>query len=198
MDNPQKKIYLQKIGEIDSKILKDLKKGLRKKFEKFDLSVIVPEKSLPLLESEYNVSRKQYDGSKIINRLLDYSMTNQYFRTLGVLDKDIYSNGLNFVFGIATPPNNEITRNFGVSIISTIRLREEFYDHVHNDELFSIRTLKEAVHELGHTFGLKHCNNYCIMRFSNYLGHTDEKPVDFCDACSEQISFFLDNMNFKK
>jgi archaemetzincin len=35
---------------------------------------------------------------------------------------------------------------------------------------FGQRLVKEAVHELGHAFGLNHCENIeCVMHFSNSL-----------------------------
>jgi len=35
------------------------------------------------------------------------------------------------------------------------------------------RVIKEAVHELGHAFGLTHCeNSKCVMHFSNSLQDT--------------------------
>ena len=49
------------------------------------------------------------------------------------------------------------------------------------------RILKETIHELGHTFGLKHCHNNCVMRFSNSLADTDKKPVKFCASCLKQL-----------
>jgi len=193
----ENKIYLQKIGMIDNKILENLSKGLSRRFKALNLSSKVIEQRLPLLDSEYNRMRKQYDGSKILTRLFNNSTNRQYFRTLGVIDVDTYSSGLNFVFGIATPPHTEPTKKYGVALISVTRLREEFYNHNEDKKLFKIRVLKEAVHELGHTFGLKHCDNYCVMRFSNYLGETDQKPVEYCESCTKKIANFLHNFNLE-
>jgi archaemetzincin len=196
MDNPLKSVFLQKIGNLDEKIIKTLKKDLDKRFIEYGLSSKINRQRMPFLESEYNRMRKQYDGSKILRRLFDLATDKQYFRTLGVLDVDIFSRGLNFVFGIATPPYNKLTKKFGVSIISVTRLREAFYGHVENPKLFRLRTLKEAVHELGHTFGLKHCDNHCIMRFSNHLRETDQKPVKFCESCQLEVENYLNKIKF--
>lgn len=197
MGKREKKIYLQKIGRIDNKILENLNKVLNKRFKVLNLSSKIVEERMPLLNSEYNRMRKQYDGSKILTRLFNNSTNRQYFRTLGVLDVDTYSSGLNFVFGIATPPHNEPTKKYGVALISVTRLREEFYNHTRDEKLFKLRVLKEAVHELGHTLGLKHCDNYCVMRFSNYLGKTDQKPVEYCESCTKNIANFLHNINLE-
>jgi archaemetzincin len=48
--------------------------------------------------------------------------------------------------------------------------------------------MKEAVHELGHTYGLSHCRDiHCVMCFSNTLGDTDRKGVRFCAACEPKL-----------
>jgi len=81
-----------------------------------------------------------------------------------------------------------------VALISITRLREDFYRRPDNPALVELRILKEAIHELGHTFGLKHCDNQCIMRFSNHLGETDDKPPNFCKTCSNQLKETFKNI----
>jgi len=53
--------------------------------------------------------------------------------------------------------------------------------------LFRERLTKEAVHELGHVYGLGHCRDRRrVMAFSNALADTDEKRADFCVRCRKQ------------
>jgi hypothetical protein len=43
---------------------------------------------------------------------------------------------------------------------------------------------KEAVHELGHVYGLLHCKNTrCVMHFSISLHYVDTKERSFCQSC---------------
>ena len=49
--------------------------------------------------------------------------------------------------------------NSKVAAIYPPRLRQEFYGLEKNEQLFLQRVVKEAVHELGHTFGLGHCQS---------------------------------------
>ena len=61
------------------------------------------------------------------------------------------------------------------------RLRQEFYGLKPDKSYFCQRLAKEAVHELGHAFGLKHCENIkCVMHFSNSLSDTDIKRSHLC------------------
>jgi len=53
----------------------------------------------------------------------------------------------------------------------------------------SARAVKEAVHELGHTFGLDHCSDpRCVMHFSNMLADTDRKGREFCPSCRARLA----------
>ena len=47
------------------------------------------------------------------------------------------------------------------------------------------RLLKESLHELGHTYGLRHCPDYtCVMSSSNGVERIDLKSAEFCPACA--------------
>ena len=68
-------------------------------------------------------------------------------------------------------------------------LRQEFYGLPRDKNLFRERALKEAVHELGHTYGLGHCpDSTCVMHFSNSLPDTDLKGWKFCPDCQEKVN----------
>ena len=75
------------------------------------------------------------------------------------------------------------------ALISLRRLRQEFYSLPGDNDLFLERALKEAVHELGHTYGLDRCPDpTCVMHFSNSLRDTDLKGPNLCPVCQEKVS----------
>ncbi|MGH7273362.1 MAG: hypothetical protein ACREIQ_02735, partial [Nitrospiria bacterium] len=67
--------------------------------------------------------------------------------------------------------------------------KQEFYGFPPDEALFYQRALKETVHGLGHTYGLRHCPDpACVMHFSNSLEDTDQKAWSFCPKCDLQPS----------
>jgi archaemetzincin len=128
----------------------------------------------------YNPERKQYHSSAILGKLSQIG-PGGCDRALGIVDVDLYVPDLNFVFGEADVATK-------MAVIATKRLRPEYYGSAQDERLFLERTLKESVHELGHTYGLGHCpNNKCVMHFSNSLADTDIKSSSFCDSCRRNL-----------
>lgn len=184
-------VHLQKIGELDKSVLVNLKTNLEVTFKEFNLSVRILLETFPLVRSDYNTKKFQYKASKILNRLKKYTEQKHLFRILGVLEEDIYSKNLNFNFGLAKKPKKKYLKYPTGALISILRLQEKFYRRPENRKLFNFRVLKEALHELGHTFGLEHCNNFCVMRFSKHLSATDGKPSKFCALCYSELEKFF-------
>jgi len=169
-------IVLVPIGNTDKAILEALSQPLE---EVFGQKTRIGD-SIALPRESWNRHRSQYLASLLLAKLP--SLPHLGNRVLGVADVDIFAPELNFVFGEA-----DITEKR--ALISLQRLRQEFYGLPHDENLFRERTLKEAVHELGHTYGLKHCfNPTCVMHFSNSLHDTDFKGWNFCPNCQEEIN----------
>jgi len=129
------------------------------------------------LEPFYNNERKQYHSTEILRQLLPYA-TGKEQHILGIMDEDLYIPILTFVFG-------EAQLNGRCALMSGHRLHQEYYGLPADESLYLIRCEKESVHELGHTLGLKHCDNFeCVMRYSNSIADIDIKRNVFCPNCS--------------
>jgi archaemetzincin len=132
---------------------------------------------IPIPSNAYDQRRAQYAGSGVLAVLARLEFPDAE-RVLGVIDADCYAPGLNFIFGQASLDGRD-------AFIALPRLRPSFYGQPEDDALFRQRVLKEAVHELAHTYGLSHCPDpKCVMHFSNSLYDTDVKGAGFCPLCS--------------
>jgi archaemetzincin len=124
----------------------------------------------------YHAERGQYHSSEIIARM-QAAVDQRTWRLLGVTAADLYIPILTFVFG-------EAHMEGPCAVVSTHRLRQEFYGLPGDDVLVQRRLFCEAVHELGHTLGLRHCDDYeCAMSASHSVELIDLKNPHLCDAC---------------
>lgn len=147
--------------------------------ERFDADTTVGSK-IPMDIFERDRLRGQYLSTKILEALIDMKSSIKD-ALLGVADEDLFVSSLNFVFGEANPINK-------VAVISITRLKQSFYGLQDSNDLLLKRAGKEAIHELGHVFGLRHCNQpKCVMLFSNKLEDTDLKGDKFCLKCRKSL-----------
>ncbi|MBU7035873.1 MAG: archaemetzincin family Zn-dependent metalloprotease [Theionarchaea archaeon] len=153
-------VTLMPVGTIGRPLLEAVKARL----ESLGFSCFLSkEHSIP--DKAYNPLRNQY----LVHQFLDLVNTEEGHHLL-ITSVDLYIKGLNFIFGYAPGPN---------AIISIARLQGARLEE---------RTVKEAVHELGHVLSLGHCSNpRCVMHFSNTLSDTDYKSVKFCSECLKRL-----------
>ena len=132
------------------------------------------------LEPFYSRDRQQYHSTEILRKLLPYAAAAGQ-HVLGIMDEDLYIPILTFVFGEAQLAGR-------CALMSGHRLHQEFYGLPADESLYLHRCEKEAVHELGHTLGLTHCQNFeCVMRYSNSVADIDIKRNVFCPNCSQTL-----------
>ena len=148
--------------------------------EMFHAGIKIEEMQIDLAAA-FDPNRVQHNSSLILQQLIRKPPSNAD-KVLGVLDVDLFIPILTFVFGEAQ------LQGIG-AVVSTHRLHNRFYGLPENRELMTDRLLKEAVHELGHTFGLIHClQPKCVMNASTYVENIDQKPVEFCSLCQKNLN----------
>ncbi len=57
--------------------------------------------------------------------------------------------------------------------------------------LFKDRLLKGVLHEVGHSFGLEHCRNQCVMNSPASMVEWDLRVPDYCDDCTAKLRAVL-------
>lgn len=162
------------VGPTNDYPLTTIRDQLSHRFPNFSFESMRP---LPEPSEAYDSFRDQYHSTRLLVLLEEHLRTLRVNRLLGVAALDLYVPGMNFVFGEARCPGQ-------VAVISTRRLKPT----PRNQRLFRERVLKEAVHEIGHTMGLKHCpDSACVMHFSEHIGDTDKKSATFCVECQSSL-----------
>jgi archaemetzincin len=168
------RIALVPFGEVNQTLLSWLKEDLPGIFSA-DVEVTTAK---PLRSEHFVKVRGQYLADGLLDEF-SFIVPAPETLLLGIMEADLFSPGLNFVFGIA---------NRGRALISSFRLRPEFFGQEPNSKVFRGRILTEAVHELGHALGLPHCEYPgCVMFFSNWIGDTDRKGPGFCFRCARTL-----------
>jgi archaemetzincin len=176
--------------EPDKDILLELEKALLEEFNASSYIVTAPPMKQIPKQLLFDKQRNQWKSTDILEWLSDKYRKSYYSKEarrttttkiLAICDFDAYSDKLNFVFG-------EAHLDGRICAIYLPRIREEFYGLKPDKSLFYQRIVKEAVHELGHAFGLNHCENIkCVMHFSNSLSDTDIKTSHLCNVCRSHL-----------
>ena len=173
-------IFVYPVG-IEDELVEWTKLALE---SKFNAKIMIDSKRLKWgdIIKFYNHDRDQVDAGKLIEWLSKSLVPPPNSRVIVLLNGDGFVEGLNFVFGISK-------EGWG-GIVFTARLKPIFYGQEHNETIYRVRIFKEILHELGHSFGLPHCNNYCVMRFSNSVYDVDRKPPEYCTKCKLELEYY--------
>lgn len=169
------------VKEVDEDVLNAIEDYIGRFYFNFGFKVErISKISVGDLLFAYNSVRDQFLGRFFLMKIAEIRGIKGISSALGITDADLYEKGMNFIFGLANPYLRS-------AIISLARLRPEFYGE-ENKGLLKNRAIKEAMHELGHVFGLEHCPNpRCVMHFSNSIIDTDYKGNTYCETCLEKL-----------
>jgi len=175
-----KLLRLLPVGHVEGELLAFLGSALRQ-------SLRIPCDILPVVQdpsATFHAERRQYHSSQILAGMQKF-VNGDSWRVLGVTDVDLYIPILTFVFGEAQTDGE-------CALVSARRLRQEFYGLAPDAGILEQRLLKEAIHEIGHTCDLTHCDNYlCAMAASHAVEWIDIKDAALCRECREKLESFL-------
>lgn len=100
--------------------------------------------------------------------------------TIGLVSCDLWPGNLNWVFGEALMETRVAV--WSLYRMGDPRASEESY------RLCLLRTVKTAVHEIGHVLGMPHCSEYeCGMNGTRSLEEHDRRLLEFCPECQAKI-----------
>lgn len=164
-------LYLKTIGNIEPLLLEKVVKKLD-----FLPVKLIEDENYPIFAFE--PKRNQYYAKKIIEKIAS-ELPEDCETMIIITDIDLCTPVLTFVYG-------EAQLGGKVAIVSMTRLKQKFYSLPEDIELLARRLVKVIVHELGHCYGLVHCNNKkCVMYLSNNIVSVDEKNESFCTECGD-------------
>lgn len=119
--------------------------------------------------------RNQYHSTRILEKLSDQAPLYAA-KVIAVTGVDLFIPILTYVYG-------EAQLDGKACIISTYRLKEGL-SLTKLAKGFEERIVKEALHELGHTFNLRHCKDKsCIMHYCRSIKDVDRKSAQLCRYC---------------
>ncbi len=119
--------------------------------------------------------RNQYHSTAILGRLAA-NIPPHAVRVLAIAQVDLFIPILTHVYG-------EAQLGGTACIVSTFRLNEG-RSGINIPKKYIDRIVKEAIHELGHTFNLRHCPEHtCIMHYCRNEEDVDRKSDQLCRYC---------------
>jgi archaemetzincin len=171
-------IIVSPIGDIPPKMSRTIAQDV-KSFFSFNVRV---EKILDDILFAYDAGRNQYHSTKILEQL-EKNAPEDGIKIIAVTKEDLFIPILTHVYG-------EAQLGGKACIISLARLILDL--EINGVKKGNTRIAKEAIHELGHTFDLRHCEDEkCLMHYCRKLDDVDKKSNRFCRYCT---IFLADNI----
>ena len=123
----------------------------------------------------YDASRQQYHSTPILQKLAEAS-PDDVLRVLALVEVDLFIPILTYVYGEAQIAGR-------ACIVSSCRLNAGSGARYLSEKTVG-RIVKESLHELGHTFSLRHCPDpVCLMHYCRGEADVDRKSGDLCRYC---------------
>lgn len=171
IDQPEHNIVISPIGKVDAALFKPISSEIDRVFG-FHTHVM---RLLEDVNFALDPARDQYHSTLILEKLEKMAPAGTV-KVVAITDVDLFIPILTYVYG-------EAQLGGKACIISTYRLSEGI-SPAGAPEIYQFRIVKEAIHELGHTFKLRHCPDHtCIMHYCRTVEDVDRKSDQLCRYC---------------
>ncbi|MBW1783765.1 MAG: archaemetzincin family Zn-dependent metalloprotease [Deltaproteobacteria bacterium] len=165
-------IVISPLGDVDPLVLSRIGREISRIFG-YDIETCPLLKDL---EFALDIDRGQYHSTEILEALAAIAPP-QALKVLAIVDVDLFIPILTHVYG-------EAQLGGQACIVSSCRLKEAL-SPAGNPEGLTRRLVKESIHELGHTFNLRHCKDpACIMHYCRTVKDVDRKSSELCRYCT--------------
>lgn len=165
------RVVLSPLGGVEDDVLRSIQEAVHSVFGLSSTMRCL----LPEVGFAFDPARQQFHSTAILDRLAA-CLPDSGLKILAVVPFDLFIPILTHVYG-------EAQLGGRACILSTCRLRKGEAGPC-SPAVLAERVAKEAVHELGHTFDLRHCpDTRCIMHYCRSLGDVDRKENQFCRYC---------------
>ena len=180
--NPEPTITIAPHGEFSAALIEALAGEIRHVFGfAADTESVLQDLSFAL-----DKNRNQYHSTLILERLAA-DRPARSIRVIAIVQVDLFIPILTHVYG-------EAQLGGPACIVSTYRLNEG-RSGMNITPKFIERIVKESVHELGHTFNLRHCPEHaCIMHYCRSEEDVDRKSDQLCRYCQVMLQDEIDRM----
>lgn len=173
-------------GQVWGFVLKDLIDDMKEAFSKANKAValdILMKRPYPIPRLAFDIDLGKYRVEGFFLKAFDIKTEVERIHKISI-DKILILTDVD----LCNPPH---MNGFGYAdvdhlfaIISLYRLHKGA-----SKQILRERLVKEALHEMGHVYGLDHCSkSSCPMSIATSLTEIDAKSIEFCPRCAGMLS----------
>lgn len=165
------RIAIAPLGDFDAQLLERLSQDIQRVF-----GLLAAVRPIPLsLAFAFDAGRRQYHSTPVLQRL-SAAAPDDALKVLALVEVDLFIPILTYVYGEAQIGGR-------ACMVSTCRLNAGSGARYLSEKAAG-RIVKESLHELGHTFNLRHCREpACLMHYCRSEADVDRKSDDLCRYC---------------
>ena len=168
-------ILISPVGDLSTELLDKMAEKIKRIFG-FSTAI---DSILQDLSFALDHNRNQHHSTMILEQLA-YNIPSNAIRVIAVAQVDLFIPILTHVYG-------EAQLGGTACIVSTFRLNEG-RSAMNVSQKYIDRIVKESIHELGHTFSLRHCpEDACIMHYCRNEEDVDRKSDELCRYCKVML-----------